>query len=327
MENKRKVFLITNTISPILSYGISVPMLLSGHYLIALPMAGVISSLVMEISFGVLNRHWFSLKRFDKKILKQLLMIGVPLLPNFLIYWVFNSSDKVMITNILGIGDAGIYSVGAKLGHASQLIYTAFAGGWQYFALSTMKENGQVKMNSVIFEYMGIISYVCTAFICAYSYGIYFILFPSEYLSGYIIAPYLFLAPLLQMLFQIAASQFLVIKKTWPNMFILSTGAVVNIVTNMLLIPCIGIEGAAIATLIGYAIADIICCVVLVNMNLMIVSSRFIMATLLMIAYFIIWRIFLSSNIWGGTAFAIFVSFLWVLLYKYDILMLIKKGK
>ena len=57
-----------------------------------------------------------------------------------------------MITNMIGIGAAGIYSVGSKLGHASQLIYTAFAGGWQYFAFSTMKEKEQVKSNSLIFE-------------------------------------------------------------------------------------------------------------------------------------------------------------------------------
>lgn len=70
-----------------------------------------------------------------------------------------------------------------------------------------------------------------------------------KYLSGYIVAPYLFLAPLLQMLFQVACNQFIVVKKTWPNMFILSVGAIVNIIANYFQIPRIGIEGAAIATL------------------------------------------------------------------------------
>ena len=148
MQNKRKVFLITNTISPILSYSISIPLLLRGYYTIALPLAAVISGLTMEISFAVLNHKWFSIKKFDKKVLKQLLIIAIPLLPNFLIYWIFNSCDKLMITNMIGIGASGIYSVGSKLGHCSQLIYTAFAGGWQYFAFSTMKEENQVKSNS-----------------------------------------------------------------------------------------------------------------------------------------------------------------------------------
>lgn len=133
MQNKRKIFLITNTLSPLISYTISIPMLLAGYYTIALPLAAVISSLAMEITFAALNHSWFNPRKFDFFLLKQLLTIAIPLLPNFLIYWVFNSCDKVMITNMIGIGAAGIYSVGSKLGHASQLIYTAFAGGMAVF--------------------------------------------------------------------------------------------------------------------------------------------------------------------------------------------------
>ena len=100
MQNKRKIFLVTNTVSPLLSYSISIPMLLAGHYVIALPLAAVVSGVTMEITFGILNHGWFNFRRFDKKLLRQLLIIAIPLFPNFLIYWLFNSCDKVMITNI-----------------------------------------------------------------------------------------------------------------------------------------------------------------------------------------------------------------------------------
>ena len=319
MQNKRRVFLITNTISPLLSYSISIPMLLAGYYVIALPLASVISGITMEITFGFLNHKWFQIRRFDTKLLKQLLIIAIPLLPNFLIYWVFNSCDKVMITNMIGIGDAGIYSVGSKLGHASQLIYTAFAGGWQYFAFSTMKEENQVKSNSLIFEYLGIISFGTTAIICALSHTIFQILFPERYLSGYIIAPYLFLAPLLQMLFQVAGNQFLVIKKTWPNMLILSLGAILNILINYTLIPVLGIEGASLATLCGYIISDIVCIIVLCRMQLMILRSRFLIAVLLMAAFFIIWRVFISDNLLFGILLAVGFVIIYFFMYKSEI--------
>lgn len=248
MQNQRKIFLITNTVSPILSYSISIPLLLRGYYVIALPLAGAIAAAVMELTFWFLNHSWFKLQKIDGKLLKQLLAIAVPLFPNFIIYWVFNSSDRVMITNLMSIGDSGIYAVGAKLGMASQLIYTAFAGGWQFFAFSTMKEDDQVKTNSRIFEYLGIISFITATFICAWSYGIYKLFFTGKYVEGFIVAPYLYLAPLLQMLFQVIANQFLVVKKTWPNLFILSSGAVFNIVFNFIMIGgCVGV-----ATLIAY---------------------------------------------------------------------------
>ena len=329
MQNKRKVFLVANTVSPILSYAISVPMLLAGYYTVALPLAAVVSGATMELAFWIMNKEWFSLRRFDTALLKQLLVIAIPLLPNFIIYWVFNSCDKVMITNMIGIGAAGIYSVGSKLGHASQLIYTAFAGGWQYFAFSTMKEDNQVKSNSLTFEYLGIVSFVATTFICALAYPLFRILFTEQYISGYIVAPYLFFAPLLQMLFQVAANQFLVVKKTWPNLYILSIGAASNIAINYFLIPVLGIEGASIATLMGYFISDVICVVVLCKMNLMVVERKFIAATLGMVLFFIIWRLFASSNAIFGLGFAILFCSIFLFLYRSDVEKLVKaiKGK
>lgn len=295
MQNKRKVFLITNAVSPILSYAIAIPLILAGHYVIALPIASLISGATLEVTFWVLNSNWFKLSLFDKKLLKQLLIIAVPLFPNFLIYWIFNSSDKLMITNILNVGEAGVYSIGAKLGHASQLIYTAFAGGWQFFAFSTMKESDQVKSNSRVFEYLGAVSFITSVFVFALSNFIYRIFFMGDYIKGFIVAPYLFLAPLLQMLFQVAANQFLVIKQTWPNMFVLMGGAVINVILNLYLIPSIGIEGAAIATLLGYVCSDIICCIVLCKMNLMVISKRFLIMAAMTVTYVLLWR-FVTMN-------------------------------
>lgn len=325
MQNKRKVFLVTNTISPILSYGIAIPLLLNGHYIIALPLAGVLSGMMTEISFYLMNRKWFRHKLFDKALLKQMLVIAVPLLPNFLIYWVFNSSDRLMITNLMDVGAEGIYSVGSKLGYASQLIYMAFSGGWQFFAFSTMKEENQVESNSRIFEYLGVVSFIATAFVCSASNWIFKILFPCEYLEGYIIAPYLFLAPLLHMLFQVSCNQFLVVKKTWPTMFILSGGALFNIILNLILIPDIGIEGASIATLIGYIMSDVIALVVLCKMKLMFVYKRFLLVSIYLVIYFLIWRFWLSKSIaLGLTAATIFFG-VCCLLYKNEIQIVIKK--
>lgn len=325
MQNKRKIFLVTNTVSPILSYAVSIPLLLKGYYVIALPLAGVISGITMETAFWILNKKCFSVRKFDFALLKQLLKIAVPLFPNFLIYWVFNSSDRVMIANLLDVGQAGIYSVGSKLGHASQLIYTAFAGGWQYFAFSTMKEDNQVKSNSLIFEYLGIISFVCTMFVCLVSRPLYSVLFPVEYFKGYIISPYLFLAPLLQMLFQVAANQFLVVKKTWPNMFILSCGAVLNVLLNFVLIPRIGIEGAAIATLAGYFISDVVCVIVLNRMKLMTISARFVYSVLLTGGFMSVWRMWGRERVILSISFALLACVVFVIFYLKDIKVLRNK--
>lgn len=325
MQNKRKVFLVMNILSPVLSYAISISLLLKGYYIIALPIAAMLSNIFNELIFGSINRKWFNLKKVNFDYLRQLLKIGVPLLPNFLIYWVFNSSDKLMITNLIDTEATGIYSVGAKLGHASQLIYTAFSGGWQFFAFSTMKEKNQVKSNSMIFEYLGVVSFICSMFVFALAKPIYNILFTEDYVKGYIVSPYLFLAPLLQMLFQVVCNQFLVVKKTWYNLFILLGGVPINIFLNFFLIRKIGIEGAAIATLTGYIVSNIVAIIVLLRMKLVAISYRFIFITALMVGFIFFWRFVIKDNILLSTLIAILISELYIFLYRKDIKQLFPK--
>ena len=324
MQNKREIYLIMNTVTPILSYSISIPLLINGYYIIALPLAGLVSSLANELVFLFLNKQWFSLRKIDFSCLKPMLKLAIPLLPNFLIYWIFNSSDRLMITNLIRTDATGIYSVGPKLGQASQLIYTAFAGGWQFFAFSTMRDKNQVKINSNIFEYLGIISYGFTVFVFALSEPIYNLLFTGEYVNGFIVAPYLFLAPLLQMLFQVACNQFLVVKKTWPNFFILFGGAMINVILNFILIPVIGIEGAAIATLIGYVASDIVVVIVLEKMKLMDMNFSFILASIIMLGFIIGWRLCWMHNILLSVLLAAFCCILFVYLYRNDVHKLIQ---
>lgn len=325
MENKRKIYLVTNTLSPVISYSVAVPLLLKGYYVIALPLAGVISALVIEIFFIIINRNWFSLKRVKKSHIKNMLKIALPLMPNFLIYWIFNSSDRLMITKLLGTEYTGIYAIGGKVGQVSQLIYTAFASGWQYFAFSTMKDNDQVKLTSNIFEYLGIITFVAGMLMSVFSKLLFQFFFEADYILGYVVAPYLFLAPLLLMLFQVACNQFIVIKKTWPNLFILSGGAIINIGLNYILIPKIGIEGAAIATLMGYVCSVVTCVIVLTKMNLISLSQKFLFCSMLTSVYLPVKRYVFYDDFMISFISAMILTILFILCYLPDIRKVLKR--
>lgn len=325
MQNKRKIFLITNFLSPIISYSISIPLLLKGYYIIALPLASILAAFSVEIIFVVLNRKWFRF-HINKKLLKEMLLIAVPLVPNFLVYWVFNSSDRLMISKLIGTDWNGIYAVGAKIGQASQLIYTAFAGGWQFFAFSTMKDKDQVQLTSNIFEYLGLITFAAGMVMAAISKPLFTILFSEEYLEGFIVMPYLFVAPLLLMLYQVVVNQFLVIKKTWPSVIILSVGAISNVVINAFLIPLIGIEGAAIGTFMGYVVSIIAVIVVLEKMHLVQISRKFLICVVLFAVYGIIWRFLLIEHIITALMASGMLILIYAIFYKKELLQLLKKN-
>ena len=325
MKNQKKIFLITNTLSPIISYSSSIPLLVKGFSVIALPLAAVVSALTIEIIFIILNKNWFSIKKVNLAYLKPLLVIAIPLFPNFLVYWVFNSCDRLMISQILGMDYNGIYAIGGKIGQVSQLIYTAFAGGWQFFAFSTMKDSDQVEMTSHIFEYLAAITFVAGAAMCACSKTIFRILFTGNYINGYEVAPYLFIAPLLLMLFQIIVNQFIVVKKTWYNLITLVVGAIVNIVINYILIPKIGIEGAAIGTLFGYVVSIILAAIILVKMNLLKIFHRFYFILSVFLIYFIGWRFSFRENIFVGLASVFIICGIYVSVYWQDIKRIIRR--
>ena len=81
------------------------------------------------------------------------------------------------------------------------------------------------------------------------------------------------------------------------------------------------------ATLMGYAISDVICVIVLCKMKLMVVEKKFIAATLGMILFFVIWRLFIPSNVILGLGLAIIFCSYFAFLYRSDIMKLVKMIK
>ena len=327
IQNKRKVFLVTNTVSPFISYAVAVPLILKGYYVMAMPIAAVVAGVTLELSFAIMNRSFFSVKSFDGDLLKKLLKHGLPLLPNFLIYWVYNSADKWMINKILDTEETGVYSVASRIGHISNLIYTAFASGWLYFAYSTMDDDDQIQMKSRIFEYMGAISFAATVGLMAVSKLLFTLFFPADYLTGYLVAPYLFLAPLSLMLYQILANQFSIIKKTYMNLLTLSFGAILNVILNLVLIRRIGIEGASIATMIGYIVSILMCVFWLVRMKLIIITKKTALNAGILVSYFFVWRFLLHNSILLSFVTGMAVVCIYALMYKDMLLGILKKRR
>lgn len=327
MENKRKIFLITNTIAPIFSYGISIPLLLNGQYVYALPLAAVTSSVIMVGVFYFINRKWFSIKNISFNHIKTLAKIGIPLMPTFLMYWVCSSFDRVMIKSMLNLNELGIYSVSSRIAQISQFIYTAFAMGWQYFAFSTMNDNDQKKMTSNIANYLLGISIVATIIVTTFSKIIFGILAKGDYSNGFVILPYLFVAPLLLMIFQIIGNQFIVVKKTYPVPIILTGAVIVNIVCNYFLIPIIGIEGASIATMLGYIVAVIVSYVVTTRKKLLHNEKRICLSLFIFIIYLIIWRTMAINNLILSIMISIIFYFILYRVYKQEIMLLVNRLK
>lgn len=321
MRNQRKVFFVTGLGFPIIGFLITYFCIRIGYTYEALIYGTILMNLISLVTFLGLNYKDFSLKIFDKKIAKELFKIGLPLVPTFLIYWIFNSMDRIMINKMIGSSELGIYSVGAKVSSVSQLIYSAFAGGWGYFSFSTMKDDKQVKLISNTFEYLGVVSFIAFIISKPFISPVFNFFFSGDYIRGQEVFSYLFLSPLILMLFQTIGSQVIIIKKSYLSTLVLSVGAVVNIILNYYFIKYFGIKGAAFSTLISYIISVLLLGYICLKRKLLIVEKRFYVISLLLFINILI-NFFFQENLYVYSCIYVLILILIIKFYFKDLITL-----
>ena len=318
MQNQRATIIILSLLGPLLYYALALFLAWKGKPLEGLVFGNLVNGLVFLLVYGLLNRSFFSRGHVKSKQVRDLLKIGVPLAPTFLIYWIFTSCDRFMIGHMMGMEAVGLYGVGARLSAISQGIYTAFAGGWQYFAFSTMKDEDHTYLMSRIFEILAIFSFLSLFILLPWVDWIFKIMVAEPYRSASTIFPYLFFAPLLLMLSQIAGTQLQVEKKTHLSTISRLVGAVTNIILNFLFIPRWGILGAALATLIGYFAMTLSITLVVLKMNRLTFNIKFAIITLSGSLLLLLYPLLRTTIV-----FYIFFSAIVLLSYKSEIFLFI----
>jgi len=185
-----------------------------------------------------------------------------------------------------------------------------------------MKDDDHTELVSRIFEYLGIVSFLSFLIITPFSKLIFSLLFKGDYIGGASVFPYLFFSPLLLMLFQtVAGGNFQIIKKTYLSTLCLALGAGTNVLLNYILIPRLGIIGASIATLIGYAISVVVAVIVTQKMGLFRITKRFVVSSILIVIDILAMQ-FDTVNIYIANLILVIVI---CFIYRGDVKMILKK--
>ena len=208
----------------------------------------------------VISQIGFAIPRFSH--IREYLKYSAPLTPNSLIRWITDSSDRYMVGYFLGLSSVGVYSASYAIGNLISLFVTPIQM-ILFPELSKLYDNGDIEKVQAYLSYsMKYFLFMATPAvfgISALSKPILHILTTSEFASGSIVISVIALSGLLAGVFQIAVNITLIVKKTKFNLYIYVVAALLNIVFNFVLIPSIGILGAAIATLISYIALVIVC--------------------------------------------------------------------
>lgn len=190
--------------------------------------------------------------KMNWNLAKEMVKYSLPMIPNYILWWVNNASDRFLVTFFCGSEVNGIYSVAYKIPSLLNSVTSVFASAWQISSVDNFGSKESVKFYNKIYSfYSGALLIGASGLILA-SRLLARMLYAKEFFGAWTITPVLVLAYVFSALAQYLNSIFSASKRTKTILYSSLIGAVVNIILNIVLIPQFKGIGAACATLIGY---------------------------------------------------------------------------
>lgn len=193
--------------------------------------------------------------------LRKFAAFGIPQIPSGILLWVLNLSDRYFITFYLGLAQTGIYSASYNIGS----ILTAFYMPISFVifpVVSKYWDKGNLVKVRTYFEYATkmflILAIPGSVGLYVLSKPLLEVLTTSQFVVGGSLTFFVALGIIFLGIFQINTYIIYLIEKTKVIPLITGISALINIVLNIVLIPIMGIIGAAISTLISYMILALI---------------------------------------------------------------------
>lgn len=187
-------------------------------------------------------------------IAKSMLAYGLPLVLNFVSYWILQLLDRYLLSLYASLAETAKYTVAYTLGSViSVLVISPFTLAWPTIMFSTAKRKDAQAIFKVIFRYLSMLL-LFAAFALSFAATVILNwLFPASYRSAADVIPFIAAALVfygIYFIFMVGAN---VQRRTWLAAVFMTLAAIVNVGLNLILIPSYGTLGAAVATLIGYA--------------------------------------------------------------------------
>jgi O-antigen/teichoic acid export membrane protein len=210
-----------------------------------------------------LKQIGFEFPRFTH--LKQYLAYGLPLIPNGVILWLMLFSNRYIIGYFLGPADVGIYTAAYTL----VSVISLFMGPLQTVLFPTISKSYEDcefdrtrNYMKYSMKYLMLFSIPAVFGISALASPLLLIFTTPQFVAGSVVVPFIAAGIIFYNYYQACIYIVYVVKKTYLEVILLSTTAILNIGLNLLLVPRMGILGAALATLIAYMILGILTVIV-----------------------------------------------------------------
>lgn len=190
---------------------------------------------------------------FVGKYWRYALLFNLPLIPHYLSQTVLNSADRIMIGNMVGEAEAGIYS----LAYSVSLLMTLFnqslsltLGPWMY---KKIKIKRAVDIPKVAYVALILVA-VINIFLIAFAPEVVRFFAPAEYSDAIWVMPPIAMSVYFMFAYDLFARFEFYYEKTKFILFASVIAAVVNIALNYVFINLFGYYAAGYTTLVCYIV-------------------------------------------------------------------------
>jgi O-antigen/teichoic acid export membrane protein len=203
----------------------------------------------------------FSIKNFNNKILKTLIIFSLPLLGSALINYATNWIDTLMLASFKGVIDVALYNAVVPI--SSLITYPLGAVAVIYMPvisrLYSGKKQEEIKRHfKIVTKWLFLISLPIFTTFFLFSEEIILFLFEAEYLPASLAFRIVCFGAIIFNLIGLNNQNLIVIGKTRTIMISFFIGAITNIGLNIYLIPIYGIDGAAFASIVSLFVSFVL---------------------------------------------------------------------
>lgn len=188
----------------------------------------------------------------EKTLTREMLLYCTPLILPGIAWWVASASDRYVLSWVLGVSATGIYTVASKIPVILQTIESVFTPAWTLQIYDVYKKDGGMEYIGKSYDlYNFMMVFICSGLIFL-DKPLARLLFANEFYEGWRYAP----ALLISIVFLSMDSFISVLLMAYKQSQIAAKGSIIsaalNTCLNIVLIRLIGIQGAAVATMVSY---------------------------------------------------------------------------
>lgn len=223
--------------------------------LLSFILANLVSLAFVLVRGGIIKS--ISINALSFPLIMKMLAYSWPMIPNTLSSWVLSTSDRLVLTAVMGIEVVAVYGVANKIPNLINTVKGTFIFAWQENASLAINDGDVERYYSNMFDRIFSIITGVTALLIGLTPLLFRLLIRGDYSDSYPQMPILYLGIFFSVLAAFLGGIYVAHKRTKNVGITTLLAAVCNLIIDLTTVFYIGIYAASISTLVSYTLLSV----------------------------------------------------------------------